>query len=233
MKKAMTVLSVLMLAFLHVYPLGWLLSYHSGHNFAWQNATIVAAVLAVGFAAAVVGDMLRRDRAHSVLSAVMWTLTPPLVLINGLLQASGGVFVILCYALSAGCSLYLAVRRGRPLVLKVISLVESGGWIALIALATLIVMVFGGLAGEETVVKTLTSPEGTYYAEVVDSDQGAMGGETYVQVYHPPIFSCFLFKVEDPPEVIYTGKWGAYKTMNIHWIDDHNLMVDGKLYRIT
>lgn len=233
MKKAMAVLSVSMLAFLHVYPLGWLLSYYSGYNFAWQNATVVAVVLAVGFVAAVVGDVLLQDRVHNVLSAVMWVLTPPLVLINGLLQASGGVFVILCYVLSAGCSLYLAIRRGRPLVLKIITLVESGGWIVLIALATLIVMVFGGLAGEETVVKTLPSPEGTYYAEVVDSDQGAMGGATYVQVYHPPVFSCFLFKVENPPAVAYEGRWGAYKHMEIHWVDDSNLMINGELYPIS
>ena len=233
MKKAMTVLSMFVLAFLHIYPIGWLLSYYSGYNFSWQNATVVAVVLAVGFVAAVIGDVLLQTRSQGVLSAVMWTLTPPLVLMNGLLQASGGVFVILCYAISAGCSLYLTIRRGRPLALKIISLVESGGWTVLIALATMIVLVFGGLMGEETVVKTLTSPEGTYYAEVVDSDQGAMGGETYVQVYHPPVFSCFLFKVEDPPEVVYDGKWGAYKHMDIRWVDDSTLMIDGKLYRIT
>lgn len=233
MKKGMIALSISLLAFLHVYPLGWLLSHYNGYNFAWQNASVVAVIILIGFVATVVGDIWLSDRIHSVLSAVMWTLTPPLVLINGLLQADHGLFVILCYAVSAGCSLYLTIRRGRPLALKIISLVESGGWTLLIALATMIVLVFGGLMGEETVVKILPSPEGTYYAEVVDSDQGAMGGATYVQVYHPPVFSCFLFKVENPPDVAYEGRWGAYKHMEIHWVDDSNLMINGELYPIS
>ena len=233
MKKGMIALSISLLAFLHVYPLGWLLSYYCGYNFAWQNASVVAVIIMMGFVATVVGDIWLSDRIHSVLSAVMWTLTLPLVLINGLLQADHGLFVILCYAVSAGCSLYLTIRRGRPLALKIISLVESGGWTVLIALATMIVLVFGGLMGEETVVKTLPSPEGTYYAEVVDSDQGAMGGATYVQVYHPPVFSCFLFKVEDPPTVVYTGKWGEYKHMDIRWKSEDCLLIDGQEYPIV
>lgn len=81
---------------------------------------------------------------------------------------------------------------------------------------------------QNTVVQTLQSPEGTYFAQVIDSDQGAMGGATIVEVYQSQSFLGRHKKVGR----VYTGSYGEHKTMQICWKDDHCLIIDGIEYPI-
>lgn len=80
----------------------------------------------------------------------------------------------------------------------------------------------------DTVVQTLDSPNGTYFAQVIDSDQGAMGGATKVVVYENKQFMGKHKKIGQ----VYTGKYGAYATMEIHWKDDACLVINGVEYPI-
>ena len=78
---------------------------------------------------------------------------------------------------------------------------------------------------KKTVVQTIPSPSGKYYAQVIDHDQGALGGNTIVEVY----------KKSNPkakPQTIYDGEWGEYKTMEIYWEDDNCLVINGIQYKI-
>lgn len=81
---------------------------------------------------------------------------------------------------------------------------------------------------ENTVVMTQESPEGTYFVQVIDSDQGALGGATLVEVYeNRKIFGRYK-KVER----VYMGEWGEWQTMNIYWKDEHCLVINDREYRV-
>lgn len=87
----------------------------------------------------------------------------------------------------------------------------------------LIASIFGNLR-QDTVVKTIPSPDGTYYAQVIDSDQGAMGGATLVQVCSS--------KGHKKPQLVYQGKWGEAAYLEIYWRDDTCLVINSVEYEI-
>ncbi len=71
-----------------------------------------------------------------------------------------------------------------------------------------------GSIGQNTVVETVESPGGKYYAQVIDSDQGALGGDTFVDVYQSGEINALLFKIEKAPQRVYSGDWGTKGTMS-------------------
>ena len=72
---------------------------------------------------------------------------------------------------------------------------------------------------ENTVVQTPESPDGEYVAQVIRSDQGALGGDTLVEVYPK----------EKPRQKqrVYVGEWGEYTAMEICWKTDTCLVING------
>ena len=92
-------------------------------------------------------------------------------------------------------------------------------------------LLFGNF-GENTVVKTVESPNKEYYAEVIDSDQGALGGNTFVDVYEKSIIKTPILTVCKKPKRIYSGKWGEYKKMQIYWKDDTCLVINSVEYKL-
>lgn len=111
-------------------------------------------------------------------------------------------------------------RKTLRAVLKITSC------ILLILLLLISIWFFGVISlfatlGERTVVKTLYSPNDTYYAELIDDDQGALGGRTQVYVYDN--------KSKDSLQ-IYTGEWGEFEEMEIYWKDDNCLVISYRDY---
>ena len=87
--------------------------------------------------------------------------------------------------------------------------------------------------GRNSVVQTLPSPGGTYYAEVIDSDQGALGGDTLVEVYdNQKRINLFVLSVQKKPQRVYWGDWGEFKTMKLEWQSEQVLLINGKPYGI-
>ena len=81
-------------------------------------------------------------------------------------------------------------------------------------------------------VKTVESPAGAYCAQVIDSDQGAMGGNTHVEVTEKSRLDLILFRIEKEPERVYSGEYGEYETMEIYWKDDACLVINGVEYEM-
>lgn len=87
--------------------------------------------------------------------------------------------------------------------------------------------------GRNTVMQTVTSPERTYRAEVIDSDQGALGGDTIVEVYNlKKQWDGIFFLLQEEPQVIYWGNWGEFETMKLQWQSEQVLLIDGRPYKI-
>ena len=146
----------------------------------------------------------------------------PLSLINAVFYIfkCSQICVIVSVLLSAGCCCYLTVKYGKPLILKVVALVLSALIILPIGFFSFIALIFGNI-GQNTVVQTVESPSGKYYAQVIDSDQGALGGDTLVDVYKKSGINLILFKIEKKPQRVYFGDWGEFENIQIHWKDDN------------
>lgn len=81
-------------------------------------------------------------------------------------------------------------------------------------------------------MKTVESPSGKYYAQVIDSDQGALGGDTLVDVYQDCEKTALIFKVDKKPQRVYSGDWGEFENMQIDWKDDNCLVINSVEYEI-
>ncbi|MBQ8762838.1 MAG: hypothetical protein IJZ07_01890 [Clostridia bacterium] len=84
-----------------------------------------------------------------------------------------------------------------------------------------------------TVVKTISSPSKEYYAEVVDSDQGATGGSTVVYIKKSDSVNLLFATIEKAPERAYLGEWREYETMDIYWKDKNTLIINSSEYIIN
>lgn len=166
-------------------------------------------------------------RSAAVLLALMVPLTA-LGLYFHMIQ-SRSIVVTGAAAVCAAFALAAMLKTVKPAVLKGISLVIFA---ALVLPAWFIALVWFGF-GQNTVVNTVTSPGGTYRAVVTDSDQGALGGDTFVDVYFEnEKIDLLLLELEKAPLQVYTGPWGAFEGMFIYWEAENRLVINGSTYAI-
>ncbi len=135
------------------------------------------------------------------------------------------VLVFLC------CACFLIYKHEKNVVIKTVAMILSAPAICFLCSILFFRLIFGGF-GENTVVQTVESQSGKCCAEVIDSDQGALGGNTYVNVYEKCIMKTPVLTVQKKPKQIYSGKWGEYKKMQIYWKDDNCLVINSVEYEI-
>lgn len=82
----------------------------------------------------------------------------------------------------------------------------------------------------ETVIQRSISPKGTYLAEVVESDQGALGGAALVKVRKNQILHLGFCTVQPTAKRVYMGAYGTADSLNLQWQEDDILRIDGKPY---
>jgi hypothetical protein len=140
-----------------------------------------------------------------------------------LIVASG----VVCFV----CCCILTVKHAKPMALKIVALILSAMMVIPIGFFSLLVVFFP--IGQNTVVQTVESPNATYRAEVLDIDQGALGGDTVVDVYETnKHYKLFLFTISKKPQRVYIGNWGEFKSMRIRWEDEHYLVINSRKYHI-
>ena len=77
---------------------------------------------------------------------------------------------------------------------------------------------------EKTVLQTAASPDGAYIAELIDDDQGALGGATVVTVRSTKgEIDLVIFSVEHKPRTVYHGDWGEGFHKTLAWKDDQTV----------
>ena len=168
-------------------PLGTILCSCLGYTFklgSYLAFAVITALLAV--TAAVIADAGK-------VSSVLFALAAPLSLVNAVFYIfecgrNSRIWIILCMLICIVCGCILTVKHGKPLALKIIALILSAFMILPVSFIGFAMLIFGNM-GEVTVVRSIESPGGTYYAEVVDDDQGALGGNTLVDVYQNKEFN--------------------------------------------
>ena len=219
-----------MLILLILYPLGVALSSAMGYTFELFNDTAYACMIAVVAVFTVVLSVKNEKASYSK----VLTVVAPISLITSVffLLDVMSPWIVIILAICVGCCIYLSWISVRPKLLKVISLLLTSLLISPVGFLGFIALVFGGI-GKNTVIQSVPSPNGTYYAELIDSDQGALGGDTLVDIHHSKRINALLFQIEKKAQRVYHGEWGEFEDMEIYWKDDNCLVINSKEYDVN
>lgn len=133
------------------------------------------------------------------------------------------VCAILCVLLRLR---YFESRRARTASIIVAAVLLS------IAAKLMLAAGFGASLGTVTVVKTVDSPDGMHYAQIIDADGGATGGDTWVRVYKSGELDLGIIRFNSKFDTVYTGEWGEFNGMRLEWKDNETLLINGKEYPI-
>lgn len=234
MKKAISVLVCVLFAFVVLLPFGVIIFNCFGYMFDLANYSLFAVITALMAVSAVVLSIIAKDFITNKTVAVLLALATPLSLINSVFYIiERGTILVVASMFICFCSCcYLAIRYGKPVALKITGFVLSALMVFPICFFGFIALVFGDL-GENTVVQTVESPSGAYYAEVINSDQGALGGDTLVDVYENKEIDALIFKISKKRQRIYHGEWGEFENMTVYWKNENCLVVDSVEYTIN
>lgn len=97
----------------------------------------------------------------------------------------------------------------------------------------LIFIVMMGSIGEETVIQTEDSPDGRYTAQLIQRDEGALGGSTFIEVKDNEKTYKFLFwEFESKEKCIYVGRWSEAFDMDMQWLDEDTLVTEGHRFEM-
>ncbi len=244
MKKLVTGLAWCLLVLLLLLPAGRLVCAALGCRLtltkAWAYGLVLAGLSAGALFSAIVSrDRGSRARNEKVPDAsarpeptgprVFYFLLPAAVL-NGvflLLQDDSLILMLLILAIVFNCAV-LNVMARRSRALRSVSLSLAGVFAVPLVVLGVLTVLFGGVA-KDTIVQRLPSPDGSRYAEIIDNDQGGLGGNTYVEVCPRGLSGECGVRVA---KQVYCGRWGEFKDMELFWRDETCLEINGKEYPI-
>ena len=178
-------------------------------------------------------DLVFKEIVYNKFISVLMAIIFPLFMLNSvyLLVTEYSLTAIFSIMITGGCCLYMSIKYGRPIILKIVSLSLGAVMILPICIFCFFSAVFGNI-GQDTVIKTVESPSGEYYAEVIDSDQGALGGDTVVTVRYKIQLDLKVIRIAKMPRRIYVGEWGEYNNMEIYWKNDTVLIINSEEFEI-
>ncbi len=221
-----TILVILLLGLVVLLPVTVVTATLKGYQFELHGDFLVAGIATVGYTALCAALLRSEEKQYP--KAVLIACLPVLSEINLIfyMWESGSVLETALSAIWIVSSFILLFGLSKSKALKITSTVLSV--LLLIPIAFMVLTYFTiGKIGQDTVVNTVVSPEGTHWAEVIASSQGALGGDTVVQVYHEHdrvnLVVCEFQKVER----VYIGEWGAHNNMEITWESEQELTING------
>lgn len=233
MKKATVILIYALFALLALLPGGMLICACFGYTFELISFSAYSVILALLSICTMVFCFCAKQSVENRAAEVLAAIISPLSMVCAVVSIfhCQSVLTIATSFIYLGCCFIITLLGGRPPVLKIIDLILS----ALVALPVgfllFLVLIFGNF-GQNTVVQTVESPNGQYYAQVIDSDQGGLGGDTLVDVYENKGIDLIVLKIRKKPQRVYRGDWGEFKNMEIYWKDDTCLVIDSVEYEI-
>lgn len=228
MRKSLSWLAVAALVLTACQPLGTLLTAPFGYSFSISDFTVFSVITALIFITLTILSLKQNSAPYSKASLVIFLITTPLSIIDiffyivfGGISSRASIFLLL---IPIVCSFYLMLKYAEVTIIKPIIL--SLSVILLLMILPLILFFSIFFPSPNTVVKTVYSPSTRRYAEVINSDQGALGGDTLVDVY---VADNPFFKIS---KRVYEGRYGEWGNMIIYWKDKHTLVINSKMYYI-
>lgn len=201
--------------------LDYTLLVHSGRHFA------VLSTLLYG----ILGILLlhREEKTAGAVSAVLLSLCPFLNQINVLLAIfyTEDFLVVFLFIPWTVLSVVIVSEYVERKLLKVPFYVLAG----FLTLPILLFLPFIGFGARTTLACEL-SPDAVYCAEVIDDDQGALGGSTRLVVYRFDKSFCIgSFEFRKSQKELRSGPWGEFDSLA--WQDRERLSMNGKTYEIA
>lgn len=229
MKKATRPVTWLLLTLAAFFPAATALTAVFGYRITLRFIPAFAITLAVLSVGTLILHLLNKQKKLLALTAVLALVN----IVNTVLLifTSNTPLVILCSLLSAVCCCLLPVVNGKRLAAKITASVLSALLLAPVCYAGFIFIIFGNI-GQNTVVQAAVSPDGKHIAEVINSDQGALGGDTLVKIREANPFDAWFFIIEEKPQRIYMGQWGEAENMKIEWKNNNCLLINSQEYAI-
>lgn len=229
MKNTFSVLFYALLGLNLFYPAGTTVCAIFGLELELFSITVFSAATAVLSVMTVIYDFRSKSETQNVVSV----FTTPAAVVNMMFYLYGCVrlHIILFGFVSVGCCFFLTLKHGKPFALKTFSLVLSGLAAFIIFAISPLILIFGNF-GVNTVEQVVESPGGGYYAEVINSDAGSLGGDTIVDVHKKGSLNLLLFKVSKRTQRVYVGEWGEFYDMEIYWKDEQCLVINSREYEI-
>ncbi len=191
-------------------------------------AVLCAVTALIMLVAAFVPCEEKINKVTSVFSALL-PFTALISMFMLLLKSMNAVTVIaaiICFL----CCFFAAAGLAYPLGLKIASLASAATLTCACLYIGFYIYIFSGIVSN-TVVKSVESPSGKYVAEVIDSDQGALGGDTLVEVRRKNI-NLIVAEIKGCSRQIYIGEWGEFENISVYWIDDDHVIVNNREYKI-
>lgn len=233
MKKVITFLLCLLFALTLLFPVGALVSACFGYTFELTSVFAVSIAIAVISVFTVIFSIISKEKIINKVMVIMLYILAPISFINAIIYIfeSGQISVAACVLVSFLCISFLIIKNAMVKANKI-------GVSILCVLATVFILFFSfvmlifGNIGQNTVIKNIDSPSGNLYVQIVDSDQGALGGGTIVDVYEKREIDIVVFKLKDKPQRVYLGEWREYESMHISWKDDKCLVINSVEYEI-
>lgn len=233
MKKILSASPVILCILYAFLPVCKLLGFIFGYNFVFNSYPISIIILS-SINIIVLELLFSLKISLNNVQTKFSTFVMPLSAINGLVYIfeSNWKATILFVLICCGCSIILFVKFTHPIKIKIITVFLSAILLILLLFCSFVDFIFENF-GANTVVKSVASPQNTYTAVVIDSDQGALGGDTLVDVYYNGKSINLIFcKFSKSPIRVYTGGWGEFEQMQISWENEYTLIINGKKYYV-
>ena len=224
MKRKLSLLCYILFFLTILFMTGKLLLSFIGYTIELFSIPVFSVLLAGLSICIVVLDIVYKNTIEDKALRVFMAIITPLSMLNAALYllVCGELIVLISTTLCTCCCLYLGIKHGKPLALKIVALA-----LAAMMFWPMCILSFLSILpiGKNTVIKTVESPNGNYYAELIDSDQGALGGDTLVVVHHKRGLNLLLFAIKKKSQTVYLGPWGQ-RNKKIYWKDEHCVVVD-------
>ncbi len=228
MKKLILSLIISIFLLLFILPLLDIILLFNGYDMDYVNPFFMPITISALSVLSMALSLFFKEKIENKVFSVITALLPLLSIFNMLYYSDGGLVTMGCSFLTFAVSFYLSFKYSKNLVLGLISIILS----FVLFHYVFFISLFGNIR-EDTVIKDLPSPNGEYYVQVIDSNQGAMGGATEVNIYESNKgIDLFLLKIKKKPKRVYTGRWGEYKNMEIYWKNDNCLVINGREYKV-
>jgi len=201
-------------------------------NFVAVPASIVISVAVISLTT----QGVRKRKEHATGIRILCAISPLLAIffIVGITLATSMHLVIypLLFMVILICSMDLFFFCTRSLIVKIVlgiiySLVVLLICLFLILFAYFAIMVTaaGGFSSNEA-VQSEFSPHGTHLAEVVSSNQGALGGATFIDITRQRRnLNLFVVALRRNHVRVYSGRFGEAYSMKLYWESDTVLRV--------
>lgn len=226
MKKSIVIIGAVSIGLLAVFPLLVLVFACCGYDFSLRNYDVVALVTCVMSVAHVVlfATIGRRksNGAFGIMCGVSLLLYP-LNFIFWMFKSGESAVVFICAVVCFASLVAVTMMCKKFFVFRLVSVILAG----VMLMHYVPIMILGSIGSEE-IVEKIESPSKKYYAELVNADQGALGGDTIVNVYETVGFENFMFTVKAFPKEVYRGDWYEWENLDMYWKNDTCLCINSQ-----